>query len=307
MKKKLYLITTILASVTVLCLSSCLKDPRLQDFSQVGTLVEFPLGGLNNFGADAITTAAGNDANGSIVVQFAVNIASPTVPTTATTVTLAIDNSIVTSYNALGGAVTYTAMPAADFVFTSTSVTIPAGQRSAIVSVTFYKNLLSPSLSYMLPIKIVSASDGATVSGNYGVHYFHFIGNPFAGNYIWDYYRYNSNTVLPTPSPGTTLGGAGLISPLTPTEFTMLTGYNGSGVYYIIDYTQTGTGASATYSNFTASFNATTVANGWTPAGITTVNGPNVLIADPVNQEFKIQYIDFNGTADRYIIDDYHH
>jgi hypothetical protein len=308
MKKRLYLITAILASVTVLSLSSCLKDPRYLDFSKVGTLVEFPLGGTQNFAADAITAAPGDDANGSITVQFAVNVASPTVPTTATTVTLAIDNSIITSYNALGGPVTYVPLPTSDFSFTTTTVNIPAGQRSGIASVTFYKNLMDPTQSYMLPIKIVSTTGGYTISGNFNIHYFHFIGNAFAAtDYVWDYYRYNSNTVLPTPSAGTSLGQQGTISPVTPTEFTMLTGYNGSGVYYIVDFDIAGTGPSTVYSNFTVSFDAATVAAGWTPAGITTVDGPNILIANPTTKEFKMQYIDFNGTADRYIIDDYHH
>src|SRR5579863_10411502 len=146
MKKKLYFITTILAAMAALSLSSCLKDPRYVSFSQGGTVFNFPTGGLSHFAADAVT-----DPGDTITKQFAVEIASPTVPTSATTVTLAVDNSIVTAYNATESTVNYKAMPAGSFVFTGTSVSIPAGKRSAVVSVTFYKGLLDPSKSYMLP------------------------------------------------------------------------------------------------------------------------------------------------------------
>jgi hypothetical protein len=274
MKTKLYLTTTILISAAVLTLSSCLKDARLVDFSTVTPVVDFPLGGTENFGADAITETPDTDANGTIVRQFSVNIASVKAPTTATTVTLALDNTLVASYNALGGAVTYLPMPAGSFVFTATSVTIPAGQHTAIVSVTFYKNLLDPALSYMLPIKIVSASAG-TISANFGVHYFHFIGNDFAGSYEAFFDRW--------PQPDTTINdrdhahvddGALTAFPVTPTEFTITTGYY-TQPPYTVDFVKTGSGATATYSGFTVDFTAATIAADFTPT-VTLVHHPEI-------------------------------
>jgi hypothetical protein len=301
MKKKLYLLSTILLSAAVLSLSSCLKDSRYVDFSKVGTIVDFPLGGKGNFGPDAIT-----DATDTIVRQFAISIASQNPTTTATNVVLAVDNSIVTSYNAADATVVYSPFPTGSYVFTATSVTIPAGKSTAIVSVTFYKNQLDPSKSYMLPIKIVSAS-GLTVSGNMNIHYYHIIGNDFAGTYVWDYYRYNSDHVLASPSPGTTLGQVGQISPVTPTEFQMITGYNGQGVHYDVKFTRTVSGGTVSYSDFAVTFVADDVTNLWGPLGITVIQPPVILPAtDPTIKRFDLQYIDFNGTADRYIIDSYH-
>ena len=81
-------------------------------------------------------------------------------------------------------------MPSNAYSFTTTSVTIPAGQLYAITSVTFYKALLDPSISYVLPIKIVSGT-GAQITANLNIHYFHFIGNDFAGAYEHFYTRWN--------------------------------------------------------------------------------------------------------------------
>jgi uncharacterized protein DUF1735 len=306
MKKRIYLITTILLSAVVLSLSSCLKDSRLVDFTKVGTLVEFPFGGTNNFSRDAITATPDSDAKGSIVVQFAVNIASPTVPTSATTVTVAIDNSIITAYNATETAVNYLPLSADQFSFPATSVTIPAGQRSAILSVTFYKNLIDPTQSYMLPIKIVSASDGATVSGNYGIHYFHLIGNDFAGAYLHDYTR--------TPAAGNYVGQPATLFPVTPLQFETTSGYYTGTVRYEVTFTKTGTGSSATYSNFGISLNSDDVSNILQPAGIAVTVQPVILGYDDTKQYTYAQatsgLFDFKYTvhssADRVVEDKFY-
>ena len=92
MKKRIYLYLPPYLSLAALSLSSCLKDSRFVDFNKVGVTVEFPFGGLNYFGADAITETP-VDANGTIR-QFAVTIGGLNAPTTPTTVTLAVDNTI---------------------------------------------------------------------------------------------------------------------------------------------------------------------------------------------------------------------
>jgi len=277
MKKRLYLITTILISATLLTLSSCLKDSRYVNFNTGGVIVNFPLGGLNYFGQDAITETPDTDANGTIVRQFSVDIAEINAPTSPTTVTLAIDNTIITSYNALGGAVTYLPMPSGSFVFNSpTTVTIPAGQHSAIVSVTFYKNLLDPSKSYMLPIKIASASTGS-ISGNFGIHYYHFIGNDFAGGYeaFFDRWAVPDSTNAAAKDHNHVDDGGTTFYPSSPTEFTVTTGYY-TQPPYTVDFVKTGSGASATYSNFTVDFTADVIANYFTPGGVTLVHHPEI-------------------------------
>jgi len=135
--------------------------------------------------------APDTDAKGTIVLKFAVNVASATVPTKATNITFSVDDpAIIAAYNAKYPVVTYTAMPANAYVFTQTSITIPGGKRDTAMTVTFYKNLLDPAKSYMLPIAIKSAG-GLNISGNMSVMYYHFIGNDFAGAYEAFFSRWN--------------------------------------------------------------------------------------------------------------------
>jgi hypothetical protein len=321
MKKKIYLIATILLSAAALSLSSCLKDSRFVDFSKVAATVEFPYGGQAFFGKAAVTATPDTDAKGTIALQFAVNISSVNVPTTATTVTFSADDpALVQAYNNLGGAVVYTAMPANAYVFTQTSVTIPGGQRSAVLNVTFYKNLLDPSKSYMLPIAIKSAG-GINISGNQGIMYWHFIGNVFAGSYTQNFMRYNGFSSPPppgtTPSGGSFTGAQVTVSPVTPTHFEVVSGYFTDNVNYDVTFTQ----IDAThYGNFQISLNATDVANNFTPSGIVVTQAPvfgyGVTPAYDPNAAytyaqaltyFTFQYTVQNSSGYRYNVDQYIH
>ncbi|MDB4900800.1 MAG: hypothetical protein JWQ63_81 [Mucilaginibacter sp.] len=310
MKKKLYLIISILLSAAVLSLSSCLKNSNNYiDFSKAGTIVEFPKGGQAFFSADAVT-----DPGDTITKQFAVTVASNNAPTTATAITLAIDSSIVTSYDAANPAINYLTMPTGSFVFTTTSATIPAGQRTAIFSVTFYKHLLDPSKSYMLPIKIASAG-GLKISGNQNIHYYHFIGNDFAGNYEQFYTRWNNADTTTAPSTPRTDLGAVIISPVSPSEFTVATGYY-TTPNYDVTFIKTGSGASATYSNWAIKFLPADIAAGtlWA-TNITVVTSPmfvpSTITFNPNTQYTYAQSLQlfrfYFKTASRAIIDDYVH
>ena len=270
MKKRLYIITTVLASMAALSLSSCLKDSRYVSFSQGGTVINFPLGGLSHFGADAVT-----DAGDTIVKQFSVDVASPTIPTSATDVTIAVDNSIITSYNASQTAVNYNTMPDGSYVLSATKVTIPAGQRVGIVTVTFYKHLLDPTQSYMLPIKIVSGPSGSIVSGNFGIHYYHFIGNDFAGPYLQDFIR--------TPPGGNFTAQPVTILPVTPTQFEVGSGYAGLGIRYEVTFTKNGTGPTATYTNWAIVMNPDDITNVLNAAGIAMTQNAVIVGYDPAH------------------------
>ncbi|MGZ3810447.1 MAG: DUF1735 domain-containing protein [Mucilaginibacter sp.] len=304
MKKRLYLITTLL-SAAVLSLSSCLKDNRYIDFSKVGTIVDFPLGGTSNFAKDAFT-----ESGDTITRQFAVNIGSPTPPTSATNITLAIDNAIVTSYNASQTVVNYLPFPTGSFSFTNTSVTVPAGQRTAIVSVTVYKHLLDPSKSYMLPIKIASAG-GLNISGNFGIHYYHIIGNPFAGNYNWHFERRNNGTGAGAPAGGS-FDDVVTIGPVTPTQFEVTSGYYTGTERYEVKFTQVDL---THFKGFNVAFNADDVTSIFTANGITVTQQPVIFDATydanttyDFNQSLVFlhyQYIVQNSSGFRYNIDLY--
>lgn len=291
MKKRLYFISTVLLAATALSLSSCLKDPRYVDFSKAGNVVNMPFSGQAYFGGDAITEDPADDANGTIVRQFSVNVATANPPTTDTKITLAVDNSLVDAYNALGGPVIYDPMPTDAYSFTTTEVTVPAGKQYAVTSVTFYKNLLDPSKSYMLPIKIASTTGGYTISGNLGVHYYHFIGNDFAGSYSEFYDRWATpDTINGVHDNNHVDVSPGLFLPVTPTTFKVQSAYY-YGCPYTVSFTKTGTGSSATYSNWTVDFSAQDINDYFTaPSG-----GGVVLAQHP---SFRSNLIAFDPTRE---------
>lgn len=321
MKKRLYFITTLFLSAALLSLSSCLKDSRYVNFGAGSPVVEFNLGGQSFFGADAITSTAD-----TITEQFAVSVASVSIPTTATTVQLAVDNSIITSYNAANPGVVFTPFPTGTYSLSTTTVNIPAGQRVGIVTLTIYKSLLDPAQSYMLPVKIASTSGGYTISGNMGIHYYHIIGNDFAGSYRWQYQRYSGATdSVSVPLNGSSFtfaaGNKATFTPVSPTEFTVYSGYvSGQEIRYDVTFSKTGsTTANSSYTNFHVKFvpdDVTSIGN----SGITVQQSP--VFFDPATgkpgtadlagpytfaQAQKIFHFNWiaHTSAPRYILDTY--
>jgi hypothetical protein len=248
------------------------------DFASGSNIAYFPKGGTPYFSSEAITEAPDTDANGTIVRQFAVGIATVNPPKSATTINLAVDATIVDTYNAANAAttgVTYLPMPADAYVFDTKSVTIPAGQQYATVSVTFYKAKLDPSKSYMLPIKIASNSAGLKISGNMGIQYYHFIGNDFAGIYKWQFTR--------NPPAGNFTFADGQTNTFLPdsrTQFEVSGGYYTQDIRYVVSFTETGSYPSATYSNFQISINPDDVAR-IKGAGINITVQPSIVGYDP--------------------------
>ncbi|CAN5367569.1 hypothetical protein BH09BAC6_BH09BAC6_03730 [soil metagenome] len=284
MKKRINLLSTILLSVTVLSLSSCLKDSRYVDFSKSAAIVEFPLGGKSNYGPDAIT-----QPNDTITKQIAVNVASTTPPTTATKVTLSVnDPAIINAYKAADPSVDYLPFPADAFALSATSITIPAGQRVGIVTLTIYKNKLDPSLSYMLPVAITNAG-GLTISGSKSVHYYHVIGNDFAGVYqhhFFDRWSIPDSTRADKHDNNHVDKGPITFFPVSPTEFTVTTFYYTSPPYHVT-FTKTGIGAAKRYSNFQVSFTAADI-----DAYFTQPSSGAVALADP--PKIRSLHYDYN-------------
>jgi hypothetical protein len=305
----------------VLSLSSCLKDDsRYTDFSKGTPIVEFNLGGLSYFGPDAVT-----ESSDTVTRKFAVSVASVTVPTTATAITLAVDNSIITTYNAANPGVTYIAMPANAYKVAVTAVNIPGGQRVFVDSITIYKNKLNPSLSYLLPLKIASTSGGYTISGNMSVHYYHVIGNDFAGTYREKYQRYNAPDSTSAALNGASFdfsdGVTTTFVPVSPSEFTVYAGYVSQSEFrYDVTFTKSGSGAGATYSDFHVTFIASDV-TAESAAGIEVTQAP--VFFDPVTHKpatanlagpytfaeaqkiFHFQWVPSTSAGPRYILDTY--
>jgi hypothetical protein len=307
MKKILFILT--LAAIS---LTSCLKDTPNTNFSGIGTVIELPYAGLQYFSSDAVT-APGD----TIVESFGINIASAKTLSTATNYTLVVNNALLTAYNTANPAITYLPMPQGSYKISKLSGTIAAGKRLDSVTVTFYKNQLDPSKSYMLPIALASASNGI-LSGNFNAHYYHFIGNDFAGTYEHYYTRWS----IPDSSGGKPTSqyyhediGSTTLSPVSPSEFTMNTNYY-TQPDYDVTFTKTGAGSTATYSNFQVTwYSGTPISQYFTPGGVTVTDGPsfdsNIVPAYNPNTQYtyaqavKLFRIYFK-TGSRVIVDEYY-
>jgi hypothetical protein len=313
MKKKLYLLTTILAGTAALLLSSCLKDKsHYVNFDTGQTFVDFPKGGMSGFGPQAITEAPPDTlANGqpndleAITRQFAVNVASQNLPTSPTTVTLAVDTTLTAVLNNAQTAVKYLTMPADAYKFTGTKVTIPAGQQYANTSVTFYKANLDPSKSYVLPI-VIKDGGGKKISANLNVLYYHFIGNDFAGIYNQDFHRWNAaDTTDATTYSGLSFNDQPTtIYPVTPTQFEVYSGYAGGIFRYEVTFTKTGLGASAMYSDFSVVINSDDAAAYAAPPNYINIAIPakfepidNASLAGPFTYQQAIAHFSFYFTV----------
>ena len=229
------LVAMILVSCVVF-LASCVKNRNdgAVDFSQLTPIVLIPEGGLKNFATSALLF---NAADASDTAVFRVNYAATTVAPADITVTLAVDPAALAAYNASEAArlaamtppqaySPYAIFPDSIYKFTTTTVTIKAGQSySDAIKLTLYPIKVDPSKNYMLPISITNAS-GVNISGNFNTIYFHFIGNCLAGTYnvVGTRYNYNggSGFVCGGPIPPATAGTAAspavkVLAPLSST------------------------------------------------------------------------------------------
>ncbi|HLZ88977.1 MAG TPA: DUF1735 domain-containing protein [Puia sp.] len=291
--KRISIVIPFLIAVT---LSACLKDKPNTDFSSTqstyvseistastsGT-TDAPASGLAYFNAATLSLSTASDPDS---VFFTVNIASDYPPTKDVPVTLKVDQQALTNYNAGGPATVFEMFPDSTFSFPTKTGTIKAGHRLDTFWVIFHPSMVDPTHSYMLPISISSAS-GTTISGNMGTIYFHAVGNPLAGQYNQEWIRYNNATGTGTPAYDLQVGPSSFI-PITPTEITVT---SGTGMAYILDFTNTG----GVLSNFSVSFpssgNGSATAN-----GITITGGPTIVLADGVNKKFTFNFT-YNNSA----------
>jgi hypothetical protein len=287
--------------LSALLFTSCLKDTPFMDVSSTQPIIEFANGtsgasSLGNFGMDPTAD--------KLDTAIAVNIASPQVLDYPVTVTLKVDPSLLTKYNSVAGNTQLSMLPDSAYKYSTTTVTIQPGYRIARIPITLYPTRIDPSKSYGLPIAIVSATgpsgQNLLVSGNAGVAFYAFIGNPIAGAYKWDYTRWNNDNGSGTPHASSFTGGSTLFSVDNPTQVEVASGY----VYnnrYVLSFDNNG----GTLTNFKVSFNPDDIAT-MSAGGVTVVDGPNIIKADPINKEFIFQYKVYNGAAYRYFIDRYY-
>jgi len=302
MKTKIFNKIPALAIIVLLALSfnSCQKDTGFIDFSGVGNVVDMPQSGAAFFSADAIT------ASGIDTLKFAVELSSPNTLSTPLSVIVGVDNTIIPTYNAANPAIVYNPFPSNAYTFPDVTVTIPAGQRVVYLTCVVNKAVLNPALSYMLPISIKSAP-GVTISGNFGVHYYHVIGNDFAGSYSWDFTR--------VPAAGNFVGHTTTIYPVSPTQFEVAGGYYTGTIRYECTFTKNSDG---TYSNFQVFINTDDATNILNANGISISIPASIVFPgySPTTHYtflqattglFTFQYQVFNGSSYRLNTDKYYH
>jgi hypothetical protein len=158
MKKKLNLIIAIFLTCAALNLSSCLKDDsHYIDFAGSPPTVELPLTAPGAVSSGPFVPEPYNISATPTLLPLIVNLASPSTLKTAVTVTLALDTADLNAYNTANGT-HYTLLPDTDYSVSGWTVTIPAGQREVPLNISVKTASVDPAGSFVLPIKIVSAS-----------------------------------------------------------------------------------------------------------------------------------------------------
>lgn len=106
-------------------------------------------------------------------VKFALGTAISSPATTDLEVTIAVDNSMINAYNAAQNT-KYATMPDGSYALEATELTIlKDGIASNETKLVIKSDLLTPDVSYLLPIKVVSVSNSSiTLNSAIGTKYF---------------------------------------------------------------------------------------------------------------------------------------
>lgn len=286
----------------IVLLSSCIKNYRdgETNFSDLKPVVLIPEGGLAALGAQSLNFLPTDESD---VYNFRVNYAATNVAPADQKITIAIDPDALAAFNA-NSDVKYVMFPDSIYSFTTTEVTVKAGQSySDVVALTVYPNKVDASKNYMLPISIKSASGNTIISSNFGTVYPHFIGNPIAGAYTWDWERWDAADSTSVPLSGLSFTGQPTVFlPDNPTQVEVATGYY-TGPRYIITFDNNG----GVLTNIKVEFNQADIDAATAASGGAVHFGPiTVLKADPVKKIFQFQYTAMSGTNPRYIVDTYY-
>jgi Domain of unknown function (DUF1735) len=262
MKYKLLKLSTIFTSAfLVILIGGCVKSAKqFTDLSKVDDVVILMGSGTGNFKASNILV---NTASPDTIKEtVTADLASANSKNGAVTVTIGIDNSVIAGYNTANGT-NFQPFPADAVKFVSNTITIAGGlEHYGTATVWIFQNKLDPTVSYMLPVSITDGG-GKKLSSNQNTIYYNVIGNPLAGNYKQDFYRWNvtgigaadTNTA---PNSTVTIGTPIVIAPVTATTVLLPEGYLETfvGVGVNLSFTNT----AGVLSNFSVSLDANAVA-----------------------------------------------
>lgn len=135
------------------------------DVSNTAPIIEFGISPASgNYGPFAY---AGDTAASPVIdTAVALAIASPQVLTKDVTITIAVDPTQVTAFNAANGT-NFTVLPSNLYAISSTTIKIQAGHRVGSIPVSFNFPQFPASHNYALPLTITNG-DGLIISGNSG-------------------------------------------------------------------------------------------------------------------------------------------
>lgn len=167
------IINILVLGFLVIGLSSCLKDKDLigpDSDGAIKNIIEFKNIGPINSGPTAphpvYIPFTLKPADESAEVEVTVNYAGADVAPSDITVNLAVDPSLITTYNSKVAGAAFFAIPSTMYSLPA-SVTIPKGQREGKFKIKVNPSLFNGAKENALAIKITSASTGV-ISGNFG-------------------------------------------------------------------------------------------------------------------------------------------
>jgi hypothetical protein len=164
---KKYIKLSFLSVALSLGLTSCLKDDILLDPDNTENVVEIVHTSLpqQKTGTDIAGYVNAFEVVPSATLPITIRYTGAHTAPQDIVVTLAIDPSIITTYNTQN-ATSFIALPNSLYTMPMT-VTIPKGGKEAVVQVSLKPNQFDLSKSYALALKIESVSSGI-ISGNFG-------------------------------------------------------------------------------------------------------------------------------------------
>ena len=294
MKYKFLKLSSFIAAVFLMfIIGSCVKTvSNFTDLSKVSDLVILRNAGLSGLKTSNIRVDA--TSPDKLVIDVWAELASVYASNSDITVKLAVDDAKRTTYNNTNGT-SFQAFASNQYKLVNTTLTISAGGHYVKTTLEIYQDKFDPTISYMLPVSITDAS-GKGLSSNQNTIYFNVIGNPIAGNYNWDFTRWNNPDGTGTPSGLSFTGDVTTFVADNPTTVEVASGYF-IQPRYVITFTNTG----GVLSNFAVSLNPEDV-KAMSDNGVTVTNGPNITKADPITGEYIFWYT----TVTRYIIDRYY-
>jgi hypothetical protein len=167
--------------------SSCLKSTPYMDVSNTQPIIEFGLTAANGWTQPLQYDSAGTSLESDVDTAIGLVIASPQVLPQAYTITVGIDTTQISAFNAVntagpaGSVLTFSMMPSSMYSMPDTVITIPAGYRVGRIPVTLYLSQLPLFTAYALPLKITNGG-GLLISGA------QYPDN--SSQYMWWFYRY---------------------------------------------------------------------------------------------------------------------